>query len=74
MVSCARDAKAAYAQARMLEFSSTRESVIAGLAEAVEKAQDLVASSPIHQFDKRTKALVSLSTALHKILLDEKES
>ena len=69
-----RDAKAAYAHARMLEFSSTRESVIAGLAEAVERAQDLVASSPIHEFDKRTKALVSLSTALHKILLDEKGS
>ena len=69
-----REAKAAYAQARMLESSSTREFVIAGLAEAVEKAQDLVASSPSNQFDKRTKALVSLSTALHKILLDEKES
>ena len=69
-----RDAKAAYAQARMLEFSSTRESVIAGLAEAVEKAQELVASSPINEFDKRTKVLLSLSTTLHKILLDEKES
>ena len=69
-----RDAKAAYAQARMLEFSSTRESVIAGLAEAIEKAQELVATSPINEFDKRTKVLVSLSTTLHKILLDEKKS
>lgn len=69
-----REAKAAYAQGRMLEAAGTREAVIAGLAEAVEKAQDLVASSSSDQFDRQTKALISLSTALHKILLDEQES
>ena len=69
-----REAKAAYTQARMLETAGTREAVIAGLAEAVEKAQDLVASSSSDQFDRQTKALISLSTALHKILLDEQES
>lgn len=58
----------------MLEAAGTREAVIAGLAEAVEKAQDLVASSSRDQFDRQTKALISLSTALHKILLDEQES
>ena len=69
-----RDAKAAYAEARMLEFTSTTEFVIAGLAEAVEKAQDLVASSSSEHFDKRAQVLTSLSTALHKILRDEKQS
>ena len=69
-----RDTKAAYAQARVLEFSSTTESVIAGLAEAVDKAQSLVASSTVDNFDRRAKTLVSLSTALHKILRDEKDS
>ena len=69
-----RNAKAAYAQARMLEAAGTREAVIAGLAEAVEKAQYLVASSSSDQFDRQTKVLISLSTALHKILLDEQES
>ena len=69
-----REAKAAYAHARMLEFTSTREFVIAGLAEAVQKAQDLVASSPSSYFDDRVKTLIELSTALHKILRDEQES
>ena len=69
-----RDAKATYAQARMLETSSTTETVIAGLAEAVEKAQDLVALSSSGQFDQQTKTLISLSTALHKLLLAEKQS
>ena len=69
-----RDVKAAYSQARILEVSGTTESVIAGLAEAVQKAQDLVASSPRDQLDVRAKTLISLSTALHKILLDEKRS
>ena len=68
------DAKAAYSQARVLEVSGTTESVIAGLAEAVQKAQDLVVSSTSDQFDVRAKTLISLSTALHKILLDEKRS
>lgn len=68
-----RDAKAAYAQARMLEYSGTRESVIAGLAEAVQKAQDRALSSEAY-FDARVKTLITLSTALHKILGDEKES
>ncbi len=70
-----RNAKAAYAQARMLESSGTREAVIAGLAEAVERAQDFAASTPEAYFDERAKTLISLSTALHKILLaEEKES
>lgn len=69
-----REAKVAYAQARMLEYSGTRESVIAGLAEAVQKAQDLVRSSSNAYFDNRAKALIALSTALHKILRDEQES
>ena len=68
-----RDTKAAYAQARILESSGTRELVIAGLAEAVEKAQDIVVSSPSDQFENRTRALISLSTALHKLLLDEQQ-
>lgn len=68
-----REAKAAYAQARMLEYSATRESVIAGLAEAVQKAQDRTMSTEVY-FDARVKTLIELSTALHKILLDEKES
>lgn len=69
-----REAKTAYAQARMLEYSGTRESVIAGLAEAVQKAQDLAKSSTEAYFDDRVKTLITLSTALHKILRDEKES
>lgn len=69
-----REAKVAYAQARMLEYSGTRESVIAGLAEAVQKAQDLVRSSSGTYFDNRVKALIALSTALHKILCDEQKS
>ena len=69
-----RDAKTTYAQARMLETSSTTETVIAGLAEAVEKAQDLVALSERDQFDTQAKTLISLSTALYKLLRDEKES
>ena len=69
-----REAKAAYAQARMLEFSGTTASVIAGLAEAVQKAQDLIVSSSRDHFDERAKTLIALSTALHKILHDEKES
>ncbi len=69
-----RDAKATYAQARMLETSSTTETVIAGLAEAVEKAQDLVTLSDIDQFDTQAKTLISLSAALHKLLLAEKQS
>ena len=69
-----REAKAAYAQARMLEFTSTREFVIAGLAEAVQKAQDLARSSTEPYFDNRVQTLIALSTALHKILRDEKES
>jgi len=69
-----RDTKAAYTQARMLEFSGTKEAVIAGLAEAVDKAQKLVASSTALNFDKHVKALVSLSTALHKILRDEEQA
>lgn len=68
-----RDAKAAYAQARMLEYSGTTESVIAGLAEAVQKAQDMAMSSEVY-FADRVKTLIALSTALHKILCDEKES
>ena len=68
-----REAKAAYAQARMLEYSGTRESVIAGLAEAVQKAQDRALSSEAY-FDARVKTLIALSTALHKILQEEKES
>ena len=58
----------------MLEYSATTESVIAGLAEAVQKAQDLAASSPSTYFNDRVKTLIALSTALHKILRDEKES
>ena len=69
-----REAKAAYAQARMLEYSATTEAVIAGLAEAVQKAQDLAASSTEAYFDDRVKTLIALSTALHKILSDEKDS
>ena len=69
-----REAKVAYAQARMLEYSATTESVIAGLAEAVQKAQDLAKSSTEAYFDDRVKTLITLSTALHKILRDEKES
>ena len=69
-----RDAKAAYTQARMLESTSTTEFVIAGLAEAVEKAQDMVASSSSGGFDTQAKTLISLSTALDKILRDEKAS
>ena len=68
-----REAKAAYAQARMLEYSATTESVIAGLAEAVQKAQDMTRSSETY-FDARVKTLIALSTALHKILRDEQES
>ena len=68
-----REAKAAYAQARMLEYSGTTESVIAGLAEAVQKAQDMAMSSEAY-FDARVKTLIALSTALHQILQDEKES
>ena len=68
-----RDAKAAYAQARMLEYSGTTESVVAGLAEAVQKAQDRTMSSEVY-FDARVETLIALSTALHKILRDEKES
>lgn len=67
-----RDTRAAYAQGRILESSGTRELVIAGLAEAVEKAQDLVVSSTSEHFDKRSQALILLSAALHKILRDEK--
>ena len=67
-----RDAKAAYADARMMEFTSTTEFVIAGLAQAVEKAQDLVAVSTSEHFDKQSQVLISLSAALHKILRDEK--
>ena len=69
-----REAKVAYAQAQMLEYSGTRESVIAGLAEAVQKAQDIVRSSSGTYFDKRVKTLIALSTALHKILRDEQAS
>lgn len=69
-----REAKAAYAHARMLESTSTREFVIAGLAEAVQKAQDLAASSSSTSFHERVKTLIALSTALHKILRDEQES
>ena len=69
-----RDAKVAYAQARMLESSGTTELVIAGLAEAVEKAQNLTASSTGGEFDTQVKTLISLSTVLHKILGDEKQS
>ena len=69
-----REAKAAYAQARMLEYSATTESVIAGLAEAVQKAQDMAMSSPSTYFADRVKTLIALSTALHKILSDEQES
>ena len=69
-----RDAKAAYAEARMMEFTSTTEFVIAGLAQAVEKAQDIVALSSSDQFDTRAQALISLSAALHKILCAEKQS
>ena len=69
-----REAKTAYVHARMLEFTSTREFVIAGLAEAVQKAQDLAASSSSTYFDDRVKTLIALSTALHKILRDEQES
>ena len=68
------DAKDAYAEARMLEFTTTTEFVIAGLAEAVEKAQDLVASSESDQFDTQAKTLITLSTTLHKMLRDEKAS
>ena len=68
-----RETKVAYAQARMLEYSGTTESVIAGLAEAVQKAQDRALSSEAY-FDARVKTLIELSTALHKILGDEKES
>lgn len=69
-----RDAKAAYAQARMLEYSATTESVIAGLAEAVQRAQDMTASSTDPYFEDRVRTLIALSTTLHKILRDEKES
>ena len=69
-----REAKVAYAQARMLEYSGTTESVIAGLAEAVQKAQDMAMSSPSTYFNDRVKTLIALSTALHKILRDERES
>ena len=69
-----REAKAAYAQARMLEYSATTESVIAGLAEAVQKAQDFARASNAAYFDNRVKTLIELSTALHKILRDEQES
>ena len=48
--------------------------VIAGLAEAVEKAQNLTASSTGGEFDTQVKTLISLSTVLHKILGDEKQS
>ena len=48
--------------------------MIAGLAETVQKAQDLAASSPSTYFNDRVKTLIALSTALHKILRDEKES
>lgn len=67
-----RDAKSAYAEARMMEFTSTTEFVIAGLAQAVEKAQDLVAVSTSEHFDKQSQVLISLSAALHKILCNEK--
>lgn len=69
-----REAKAAYADSRMLEFTSTTEFVIAGLAEAVQKAQDLARSSTGSSFDDRVKTLIALSMALHKILRDEQES
>ena len=69
-----RNAKAAYAQARMLESSSTRELVIAGLAEALQRAQDMAVSTMM-DFDGRVETLIALSEALHKILLaEEKES
>ena len=68
-----REAKAAYAEVRMLEFTSTTEFVIAGLAEAVQMAQDRTISSGAY-FDARVKTLIALSTALHKILRDEKDS
>ena len=57
----------------MLEYSGTTESVITGLAEAVQKAQDMALSLEAY-FDARVKTLIALSTALHKILQDEKES
>ena len=65
---------AAYAQARLLEYSATTESVIAGLAEAVQKAQDFARASNEAYFDDRVKTLIELSTTLHKILRDEQES
>ena len=68
-----REAKVAYAQARVLEAAGTREAVIAGLAEALQKAQDN-AVAPIMDFDGRAKTLIALSEALHKILLAEQES
>ena len=68
-----REARAAYAQARMLETSSTTELVIAGLAEALQKAQDSTVA-PMMGFDERVKTLIALSEALHKILLAEKQS
>lgn len=68
------EAKAAYAQAQMLEYSAATEFVIAGLAEAVQKAQNFARVSNEAYFDDRVKTLIELSTALHKILRDEKES
>ena len=65
---------AAYVHARMLEYSATTESMIAGLAEAVQKAQDFARASNEVYFDDRVKTLIELSTALHKILRDEQES
>ena len=68
-----RDAKAAYAQARLLESSSTTELVIAGLAEALQRAQDNAVATQM-SFDDRAKTLIALSEALHKVLLAEKEA
>ena len=53
---------------------ATTESVIAGLAEAVQKAQDLARPSTEPYFNDRVQTLIALSTALHKILRDEQES
>ncbi len=66
-----RETKEVYEKARMVEFRTTKASMVANLAEAVEKAQMLVRSATELNFDKRVKSLIALSTALHKFLPDE---
>lgn len=70
-----REAKDAFDRARIEQFAGTENTIIAGLAEAMQKVQIGVSTAKTDSdINQQVKTLIAVSTALHKILRDRNES